>query len=87
MNASVANDWKPEAVAGLTVPEARALPKSLLYATSSGLGGTGLNTTSLEGVMASVLRREECTWRSGTAGSGKGAGATGTGGAALTDGR
>jgi glycosyltransferase involved in cell wall biosynthesis len=54
MSASVANDWKPEAVAGLTVPEARALPKSLLYATSSGLGGTGLNTTSLEGVMASV---------------------------------
>ena len=54
MNASVANDWKPEAVAGLTVPEAGALPKSLLYATSSGLGGTGLNTTSLEGVIASV---------------------------------
>ena len=54
MSASVANDWKPEAVAGLTVPEAGALPKSLLYATSSGLGGTGLNTTSLEGVMASV---------------------------------
>lgn len=54
MNASVANDWKPEAVAGLTVPEASVLPESLLYATSSGLGGTGLNTTSLEGVMASV---------------------------------
>jgi len=54
MSASVANDWKPEAVAGLTVREAGALPKSLLYATSSGLGGTGLNTTSLEGVMASV---------------------------------
>jgi hypothetical protein len=54
MNASVANDWKPEAVAGLTVPEAGVLPKSMLYATSSGLGGTGLNTTSLEGVMASV---------------------------------
>lgn len=64
MNASLANDWRPEAVAGLNVPGAGALPKSLLYATSSGLGGTGLNTTSLEGVMASVekafLKRVLC---------------------------
>lgn len=54
MNVSLANDWTPEAVTELKVPEGRVLPKSLLYATSSGLGGTGLNTTSLEGVMASV---------------------------------
>lgn len=34
-------------------PAADTLPHHLLYATSSGLGGTGLNTTSLEGVRAS----------------------------------
>jgi glycosyltransferase involved in cell wall biosynthesis len=46
--------WRPESVGEMKVPGAEALPKALLYATSSGLGGTGLNTTSLEGVMASV---------------------------------
>ncbi len=34
-----------------------ALPKALLYATSAGLGGSGLNSTSLEGVLAA--------WRGG----------------------
>lgn len=43
---------QPEAVAAMTRPSAEALPQRLLYATSSGLGGTGLNTTSLEGVLA-----------------------------------
>lgn len=33
------------------------MPKALLYATSAGLGGSGLNSTSLEGVLAS--------WRGG----------------------
>ncbi len=42
----------PEAVHGRSTPT--QLPKALLYATSSGLGGTGLNTTSLEGVTAAV---------------------------------
>lgn len=54
MNVSLADDWKPEAVDGLAAPDVGGLPKSLLYATSSGLGGTGLNTTSLEGVTASI---------------------------------
>jgi len=44
----------PESVAEMVPPTASALPEALLYATSSGLGGTGLNTTSLEGVTASV---------------------------------
>jgi hypothetical protein len=44
----------PESVAEMVPPTALALPEALLYATSSGLGGTGLNTTSLEGVTASV---------------------------------
>jgi glycosyltransferase involved in cell wall biosynthesis len=42
----------PEGVKALAVPAADRLPQRLLYSTSSGLGGTGLNTTSLEGVMA-----------------------------------
>lgn len=48
------NEWRPETVTGMARPDPAALPKALLYATSSGLGGTGLNTTSLEGVTASV---------------------------------
>jgi glycosyltransferase involved in cell wall biosynthesis len=54
MVTSLSETWRPETVAGMVKPETAALPKALLYATSSGLGGTGLNTTSLEGVMASV---------------------------------
>ncbi|MGK0187273.1 MAG: glycosyltransferase involved in cell wall biosynthesis [Verrucomicrobiales bacterium] len=37
-------------------PDSARLPKSLLYATSARLGGTGLDTTSLHGAMAA----EEC---------------------------
>lgn len=46
-------DCRPEAVRELTLPPPEKLPRSLLYATGSGLGGIGLNTTSLEGVLAS----------------------------------
>ncbi len=45
-------DCAPEAVARLRPPPPEKLPRALLYATGSGLGGTGLNTTSLEGVKA-----------------------------------
>ena len=45
-------DCRPEAVLDLSPPPAAALPRHLLYVTGSGLGGTGLNTTSLEGVLA-----------------------------------
>jgi glycosyltransferase involved in cell wall biosynthesis len=41
----------------LSVPAATELPGALLYATSAGLGGSGLNTTSLEGALAA--------WRGG----------------------
>lgn len=41
----------------LTVPDVSELPEALLYATSAGLGGSGLNSTSLEGALAS--------WRGG----------------------
>jgi len=37
----------------LTPPPSGDLPKALLYATSAGLGGSGLNTTSLQGALAS----------------------------------
>ncbi len=54
----------PEAVAQLRPPPVEKLPRALLYATGSGLGGTGLNTTSLEGVLAAersgFLRRVLC---------------------------
>jgi glycosyltransferase involved in cell wall biosynthesis len=43
----------PESVAAMTRPAAVELPQHVLYATSAGLGGTGLNSTSLEGVRAS----------------------------------
>src|SRR3954467_11497574 len=40
------------------------LPRALLYATSAGLGGSGLDSTSLEGALASwragILRRVLC---------------------------
>jgi glycosyltransferase involved in cell wall biosynthesis len=44
---------QPEAVEAMTRPMAGELPQRLLYATSAGLGGTGLNSTSLEGGRAS----------------------------------
>ncbi len=57
-------DCRPEAVRELSAPPADKLPRRLLYATGSGLGGTGLNTTSLEGVLAAerggFLRRVLC---------------------------
>ena len=43
----------PEAVLSSTADEPRDLPQRLLYATSSGIGGTGLDSTALEGVRAS----------------------------------
>ena len=46
--------FQPEAVLPSTAVEANALPKRLLYSTSSGIGGTGLDSTSLEGVRASL---------------------------------
>lgn len=46
--------FQPEAVRSSPPVAADALPQRLLYATSSGIGGTGLDSTSLEGVRASV---------------------------------
>ncbi len=43
-----------------TLPDAGLLPKSVLYATSAGLGGSGLDVTSQEGALAS--------WRNGILG-------------------
>ena len=40
--------------APLSPPPAGELPRSLLYATSAGLGGSGLDVTSLEGALASA---------------------------------
>src|SRR5690606_17407958 len=44
-----------------TAPPAAALPRALLYATSAGLGGTGLNLTSFQSTLAAhkagALRR------------------------------
>jgi glycosyltransferase involved in cell wall biosynthesis len=37
-------------------PESGTSPRALLYATSSGLGGSGLDTTALEGVLAAHRR-------------------------------
>ena len=45
--------FQPEAVLASTAPGPHDLPQRLLYATSSGIGGTGLDSTSLEGVRAS----------------------------------
>ncbi|MDB6140846.1 MAG: glycosyltransferase family 1 protein, partial [Verrucomicrobiaceae bacterium] len=53
--------FQPEAVLASTAPQSHALPRRLLYATSAGMGGTGLDSTSLEGALASdhagILRR------------------------------
>lgn len=45
--------FQPEAVLTSSAPGPHDLPQRLLYATSSGIGGTGLDSTSLEGVRAS----------------------------------
>ncbi len=45
--------FHPEAVLSEPAAAAAALPRRLLYATSAGLGGTGLDSTSLEGALAS----------------------------------
>lgn len=45
-----------KAVSTLQEPSSGELPRSLLYATSAGLGGSGLNSTSMEGVLASWRR-------------------------------
>lgn len=45
--------FQPEAVLSSLVPSPSELPRRLLYATSSGIGGTGLDSTSLEGARAS----------------------------------
>ncbi len=53
MSASTAPEsFVPEAVTHLTTPSLAALPRRVLYATSAALGGTGLDSTSLEGVSA-----------------------------------
>lgn len=56
--------FHPEAVLSLAAPRPDELPRRLLYATSSGLGGTGLDSTSLEGALASeaggFLQRAIC---------------------------
>jgi glycosyltransferase involved in cell wall biosynthesis len=54
METQASGDWRPEAVVEMSVPDAARLPSRLLYATSAGLGGTGLNTTSLEGALAAA---------------------------------
>ncbi len=54
MSASVPLDhFSPEALLTQPPPPHSALPRELLYATSAGIGGTGLDSTSLEGVRAS----------------------------------
>ena len=50
---SLPDRFQPEAVLASSAPGPRDLPQRLLYATSSGIGGTGLDSTSLEGVRAS----------------------------------
>ena len=56
--------FQPETVLTRTAAAASALPGRLLYATSSGIGGTGLDSTALEGVRAShragFLQRAIC---------------------------
>lgn len=45
--------FHPAAALEMQAPDRAALPQRLLYATSSGLGGTGLDSTSYEGALAS----------------------------------
>ena len=56
--------FQPEAAFSEAPPEPHALPQRLLYATSAGMGGTGLDSTSLEGALASsnagFLKRALC---------------------------
>ena len=56
--------FNPDAVLSMPAPRADELPKRLLYATSSGLGGTGLDSTSVEGALAAqrggFLKRVIC---------------------------
>lgn len=52
-DAATTDSFQPEALLSQTPPPPSALPKELLYATSAGMGGTGLDSTSLEGAMAS----------------------------------
>ena len=50
MSLSFHQTWDPLSI--LQSPPPCRLPQKLLYTTSSGLGGTGLNTTSLQGALA-----------------------------------
>ena len=45
--------FQPETVLASTQPQSCDLPERLLYATSAGIGGTGLDSTALEGALAS----------------------------------
>jgi glycosyltransferase involved in cell wall biosynthesis len=45
--------FQPEAVTHHAPPSPAQLPQRLLYATSAGIGGTGLDSTSMEGALAS----------------------------------
>ena len=51
MNARTEDPFDPELASG-TTPDGSALPQRVLYATSAGLGGTGLDSTSCEGARA-----------------------------------
>ncbi len=56
--------FQPEAITQEEPLDAAQLPQKLLYATSAGIGGTGLDSTSMEGALAShragFLRRAIC---------------------------
>ena len=56
--------FQPEAAPASIAPQGHDLPQRLLYATSAGIGGTGLDSTSLEGALAShhagCLKRALC---------------------------
>jgi glycosyltransferase involved in cell wall biosynthesis len=56
--------FSPESILSQPLPQASALPQRLLYSTSSGLGGTGLDSTSIEGARAAYrsgfLKRAFC---------------------------
>ena len=56
--------FQPEAALASAAPQEHDLPQRLLYATSAGIGGTGLDSTSLEGALASeragFLKRAMC---------------------------